>query len=102
LQQATTQPAALDVSPKPQDSFPRGILQNGGRTPPIRRTPGYATAYPQGMRFFEALATAFFRTFGITQPTDQMLRRAVWFLFALFALIFVAIGTATVIIFHSL
>jgi hypothetical protein len=54
------------------------------------------------MRFFEALATAFFRTFGITQPTDQMLRRAVWFLFALFALVFVAIGTATIIIFRSL
>jgi hypothetical protein len=63
---------------------------------------GNATAYPQGMRFFEALATAFFRTFGITQPSDQMLRRAVWFLFALLALVVVAIGTATIIVFHSL
>jgi hypothetical protein len=54
------------------------------------------------MQFFEALATAFFRTFGITQPSDQQLRRAVWFLFGLLTLILVAIGTATVIVFHSL
>ena len=54
------------------------------------------------MRLLEALATAFFRTFGITQPTDQTLRRAVWFLFGLLALIVVAIGTATIIVFHNM
>jgi hypothetical protein len=58
------------------------------------------TAYHQAMRFFEALATAFFRTFGITQPSDQTRRRAAWFLFGLLALILVAIGTATSIVFH--
>ena len=54
------------------------------------------------MRFLEALATAFFRTFGITQPSDQMRSQAVWFLFGLLALILIAIGTATIIVFHSL
>jgi hypothetical protein len=54
------------------------------------------------MRFFEALATAFFRTFGITQPSDQRLRRAVWFLFALLAILLLAIATVTIIVFHSL
>jgi hypothetical protein len=88
----------------PPDFFThqKGIPPNGSSIPLTKRKPGNATAYHRGMRFFEALATAFFRTFGITQPTDQMLRRAVWFLFALFALVFVAIGTATIIIFRSL
>lgn len=54
------------------------------------------------MRFLEALAIAFFRTFGITQPTDQMLRRAVWFLFGLLALLVVAFGVAATIVFHFL
>ncbi|MGA7156769.1 MAG: hypothetical protein WBY53_07995 [Acidobacteriaceae bacterium] len=54
------------------------------------------------MRFLEALATAFFRTFGITQPSDQMLRRAVWFLLGLFALIALAFGIAATIVFHNL
>lgn len=59
-------------------------------------------AYHQGMRFLEAIATAFFRTFGITQPSEQRLRRAVWFLFGLLALIVVAIGTACIILFHNM
>ncbi len=50
------------------------------------------------MRFFEALAIAFFRTFGITQPSDQMRRRAAWFLFALLALILAAIAIASIIV----
>jgi hypothetical protein len=54
------------------------------------------------MRFLEALATAFFRTFGITQPSDQARTRAVWFLFGLLTLIVVAIGTATIIVFHTM
>jgi len=52
------------------------------------------------MRILEALATAFFRTFGITQPSDQALRRAVWFLFGLLAVIVFALGTATIIVLH--
>ena len=76
--------------------------------PPSHLTaPGIAphripTAYHPSMRLLEALATAFFRTFGITQPTDQALRRAVWFLFGLLALILFAIGTATIIVFHTM
>jgi hypothetical protein len=54
------------------------------------------------MRFFEALATAFFRTFGITQPSDQTLRRAVWFLFTLLAILFIGLATVTIIVFHSM
>lgn len=36
------------------------------------------------MRFFELLALAFFRVFGITEPTDQKLRRSVWYLILMF------------------
>jgi hypothetical protein len=54
------------------------------------------------MRLLEALATAFFRTFGITQPSDQALRRAVWFLFGLLGILVVAIGTAAIIVFHTM
>jgi hypothetical protein len=81
-----------------QGFFTRATLP---QSTPIQH-PTNSTAYHQGMRFLEALATAFFRTFGITQPSDQMLRRAVWFLFTLLALIFVVLGTATIIVFHSL
>lgn len=54
------------------------------------------------MRFLEALATGFFRTFGITQPSDAIRRRAVWFLIALITLMTVAIATGSIIVFHSL
>ncbi len=64
------------------------------------RTASNPTAYHQVMQLLEALATAFFRTFGITQPSAQALRRAVWFLFGLLALIVFTIGAATIIVFH--
>jgi hypothetical protein len=54
------------------------------------------------MRFFEALATAFFRTFGITQPSYQARRRAVFFLFGLLALIVLALGTAAILVLHAM
>jgi hypothetical protein len=54
------------------------------------------------MRLLEAIATAFFRTFGITQPSEQRLQRAVWFLFGLLTLLVVAIATASIIIFHNM
>jgi hypothetical protein len=54
------------------------------------------------MQLFEALASAFFRTFGITQPSDQTRRRAAWFLFGLLGLLLVAIGTLTIIVFHAM
>ena len=66
-----------------------------------RPTP-FSTAYHQPMQLFEALATAFFRTFGITQPSDQTRRRAAWFLFGLLGLIVVAIGTMTIIVFRAM
>jgi len=58
------------------------------------------TAYHQRMHFFEALATAFFRTFGITQPTESALRRAAWFLFGLLALILLSIVAVVSIVLH--
>jgi hypothetical protein len=54
------------------------------------------------MQFLEAIATAFFRTFGITQPSEQRLRRAAWFLFGLLTLIVVSIGTVCIILFRSM
>ncbi len=60
------------------------------------------TGYHESMRFFEALATAFFRTFGITQPSDQARRRAVFFLFGLLALIVLALGTAGILVLHAM
>ena len=33
------------------------------------------------MRILDALAAAFINTFGITQPTEAMRRRASWFIF---------------------
>lgn len=49
------------------------------------------------MRLLEMLATAFINTFGITQPSEAMRRRAAWFIFAMMTLtiaIVAAIGYA--------
>lgn len=54
------------------------------------------------MHLLEALATAFFRTFGITQPSDQMLRRASWFLLGMIVLIALVFAIGAIILFHSL
>lgn len=35
------------------------------------------------MKLLEALASAFINTFGITQPSDELRRRAAWFILAL-------------------
>ena len=35
------------------------------------------------MRLLEALASAFINTFGITQPSDALRRRAAWFILVL-------------------
>jgi nitrate reductase NapE component len=43
------------------------------------------------MRLFESLAEAFFRSFGITQPTQQARRRAAWFLFILLVLVLITL-----------
>jgi hypothetical protein len=54
------------------------------------------------MGFLEAIATAFFRTFGITQPTEAKRRRATLFFFGILILIVFAIATATIMIFHNM
>ncbi len=54
------------------------------------------------MRFLEATAIAFFRTFGITQPSQEMLRRAVWFLVGLTSLILLAFAIGALLVFHVL
>ena len=64
--------------------------------------PANRSAYPQAMRFLEALANAFFRTFGITEPTDQTRRRAAWFLLGMITLLSLGFFTAGAILFHML
>jgi hypothetical protein len=46
------------------------------------------------MRILEALASLFVNTFGITQPTDEMRRKAAWFILGL---LLVALGAVAVI-----
>jgi hypothetical protein len=53
------------------------------------------------MRFLEAVAIAFYRTFGITQPNQQRLRRAVWSLLGILTLIMAAFAAAGIVIFHN-
>jgi hypothetical protein len=52
------------------------------------------------MRLFEAIASAFFKTFGITQPSAENRRRAAWFLLVLLLLGLLAIGSGSILIFH--
>jgi hypothetical protein len=54
------------------------------------------------MHFFEALASAFFRTFGITQPSNQTLRRAAWFLFGTLLLLAIGISAIAALLIHIL
>lgn len=54
------------------------------------------------MRFLEALADAFFRTFGITEPTPQNRRRAAWFVLGMIALILAVFLIVGAILFHML
>ena len=51
-----------------------------------QRGPGCTHSYTEGVQLLEALAAAFINTFGITQPTEAMRRRAAWFIFALLVL----------------
>jgi len=59
-------------------------------------------AYAQDMRLLEALAGAFFRTFGITEPTEQTRRSAAWFILGMFTLIILAFFIGGAILFHML
>ncbi|MBW4037822.1 MAG: hypothetical protein HIU91_02920 [Acidobacteria bacterium] len=53
------------------------------------------------MRILEILAMAFFRTFGITEPSDRKLRSAVWFLLAMFTAIILCFIIGAAILFHT-
>jgi hypothetical protein len=52
------------------------------------------------MPFLEAIATGFFRLFGITQPSPEHLRRASWFLLALMVISVTAIALIGVLLSH--
>ena len=54
------------------------------------------------MGILEVLALAFFRTFGITEPSEQQLRRAAWFLLIMFTLIALSFIAGAAILFHTL
>lgn len=43
------------------------------------------------VHLLEALASFFINTFGITQPTDALRRRAAWFIFGLIVLMVVIV-----------
>jgi len=52
------------------------------------------------MGLLEALANAFVRTFGITQPSDALRRRAAWFILGMLALALVALGIGGYVLMH--
>jgi hypothetical protein len=54
------------------------------------------------MRLLEAMAGTFFRTFGITEPTEQTRRRAAWFILGMFAVIAIGFFAAGAILFSVL
>lgn len=52
------------------------------------------------MRILEALASIFINTFGITQPTDAMRRKAAWFILALMIITLILVSIAGFIVFQ--
>ena len=54
------------------------------------------------MHLLEALASIFFKTFGITQPSPRNQRRAAWFLLALLLLALTAIAGISAFAYHIL
>jgi hypothetical protein len=54
------------------------------------------------MRLLESIASAFIRTFGITEPDDQTRRRASWFILALLVLCLVVVALAGSLFYHVL
>jgi hypothetical protein len=52
------------------------------------------------MGLLEALANAFVRTFGITEPTDAMRRRAAWFILGMLALALLALCAGGFVLMH--
>lgn len=54
------------------------------------------------MKFFEFLATAFVRVFGITEPSPSQLRTATWFIVGLLAAVLVLLTVAGLVLDHVL
>jgi hypothetical protein len=52
------------------------------------------------MGLLEALANAFVRTFGITQPSDAMRRRAAWFILGMLSLALLALIVGGMVLMH--
>ncbi|MES2391060.1 MAG: hypothetical protein V4555_05435 [Acidobacteriota bacterium] len=52
------------------------------------------------MRLFEALADIFISVFGITQPSEQMRRRAAMFIMGLLALVVVGLSVLGVVLYR--
>jgi hypothetical protein len=52
------------------------------------------------MQMFETLACAFFKTFGITQPTEHARRRAAWFILMLLILALIAVCAIGGVFYH--
>jgi len=52
------------------------------------------------MGLLEALANAFVRTFGITQPSDAMRRRAAWFILGMLAFVLAILCAVGAVLFR--
>jgi hypothetical protein len=54
------------------------------------------------MWLLEALASMFINTFGITQPTDEMRRKAAWFILGLLVLALTAVAVVGLALYHAI
>ena len=60
-------------------------------------------AYPQRyMRVLEALASIFINVFGITQPTPEMRRKAVWFILVLLTVALLVVAAVGLVLYQGL
>ncbi len=60
------------------------------------------TAYHEAMNLLESLAGAFFRSFGITEPTDKARRGAAIFLLVMLIAVVVGLCGAAFVLFRVL
>ncbi len=65
-----------------------------------RKTGGLRRAYHGAMALLDDFASAFFKLFGITQPSDQKRRRTAWFLVGMLAVIVIGLCLAGTLILH--
>jgi hypothetical protein len=54
------------------------------------------------MGLLDALASVFINTFGITQPSESMRRRAAWFIFGMLCLTVVIVVVGGTVLYHLL